>query len=532
MTTRITDDQLDLAVSRLLHGDSPANILDSFPAEAADLRPLLYAATTLETLRPIEMPAAESLASDRNDFLAQVTELQLQPVSPTPIVRLKGWLSQQLPRSLPTSTQQQKEIRKMSALVLKGVLILVIAFGSLGGTLAAAADSLPDSAVYPLKLAMEQARLSIRNDPGEQAKMHLAFAQERTQEMVRLAAKGEVPEEALLTRMQTHMYTAYQLAARAGEEQIQGLLTQARNMTQASGQDLDAAQEQAQERAQERLQQASGMMFRWQQEAESGLLDLGTFRWRFSLGGPCGDGDCDPPIGDGDQERQQYGPGGPPCEGEDCEPPLGDGDKEQNRFGPGNPPCEGEGCTPPSGDGDQLQHQYRLGGSSCEGEDCRPPNGDGNQGQHQYGPGSPPCEGEGCAPPDGDGDQQQYQHGPGTPPCEAAGCEQPGNGNQQQNQNQNTEQNQSQGDTQNQNQEQNGGGSSGQQSGGSSDSGGSNGEGGSGDSGGSDDTGGSNENGGVGDSGDSSGSGNSGGSNDSSGGSGNSNGSGGGNGRG
>ncbi len=497
MTTRISDDQLDLAVSRLLHGDSPANILDSFPAEAADLRPLLHAATTLETLRPVETPAAESLVSDRNEFLAQVTELQLQPVSPTPIARLKDWISQPRFRSVTTSRQQQKEIRKMSALVLKAALILVFAFGSLGGTLAAAADSLPDSAVYPLKLAMEQARLTFRNDPSEQAKMHLAFAQERSQEMVRLAAKGEVPEEALLTRMQTHMRTAYQLAAQAGKEQMQGLLTQARNMTQASGQDLEAAQEQVQERAQDRLQQASGMMFRWQQEAEAGLQDPGSFRWRFGPGGPCDAGDCEPTFGDGDQEQNQHGPGAPPCEGEECEPPYGDGDQEQHQFGPGGPPCEGEDCELP---------------------------GDGNQEQHQYGPGGPSCEGEECEPPYGDGDQQQnqYQHGPGAPPCEGEDCEPPGDGNQQQNQNQNTEQNQGQGDTQNQNQEQNGQGSNGQQSGGSVDSGGTDNAGGSNDSGGADDSGGSDNSGG---------SENSGGSNDS-GGSGSSSGSGGGNGRG
>ncbi|KPK07668.1 MAG: hypothetical protein AMJ56_13050 [Anaerolineae bacterium SG8_19] len=551
MTTRISDDQLDLAVSRLLHGDSPANILDSFPAEAADLRPILHVATTLETLRPVETPAVESLVSDRNDFLAQVTELQLQPVSPTPIVRLKDWISQQLSRSSSTSTPQQKEIRKMSALILKAALILVFAFGSLGGTLAAAADSLPDSAVYPLKLAMEQARLTFSNDPGEQAKMHLAFAQERTQEMVRLAAKGEVPEEALLTRMQTHMRTAYQLAAQAGEEQMQGLLTQARKMTQASGQDLEAAQEQVQERAQDRLQQASGMMFRWQQEAEAGLQDPGSFRWRFGPGGPCDAGDCEPPFGDGDQQQHQHGPGGPPCEGEECEPPYGDGDREQHQHGPGGPPCEGEDCEPPGdgkqqqnqyqhgpgappcqgedceppGDGNQEQHQYGPGGPSCEGEDCEPPYGDGDQQQNQYqhGPGAPPCQGEDCEPP-GDGKQQQnqYQHGPGAPPCEGEDCEPPGDGNQEQNQNQNTEQNQGQGDTQNQNQEQNGQGSNGQQSGGSVDSGGTDNTGGSDDSGGADDSGGSDNSGG---------SENSGGSNDS-GGSGSSSGSGGGNGRG
>ena len=57
----------------------------------------------------------------------------------------------------------------MFALAFKFGLVLTILAGSLGGTLAAAADSLPDSAIYPIKLAIEQAQLTLKNDSAGQA---------------------------------------------------------------------------------------------------------------------------------------------------------------------------------------------------------------------------------------------------------------------------------------------------------------------------------------------------------------------------
>jgi len=357
MTTSINDDLLDKAVSRLQIGQTADEILDAYPAQADDLQPLLQAAEAMQTARSLEKPTTESLLSDRNDFLSKVTELQLQPVSPSLLVRLKSWISQKTARPSPALSGQQKETRNMSFLALKLALILVVAFGSVGGTFAAAADSLPGTVVYPLKLAVEDIRLELTQDPFDQAIMHLEFAQERIQEMVRIAAKDDVPKEGLLTRTQSHMSTAFQITALASDEEMRELLTQIHKITGASRSDLELAQEEAQAQIQERLQQASSMMAQWQRETENGLQDPEYFRWLFGPGGPpCEGDDCQPPYIDGDQEQNQhqYGPGEPPCEGDDCQPPYGDGDQEQNQNqnGPGEPPCEGDDCQPPYGDGD------------------------------------------------------------------------------------------------------------------------------------------------------------------------------------
>ncbi len=311
MTTHISNDLLDLALSRLQQGDSAADILAAYPTQPEALRPLLQTAVALDALRPVHMPTYEAMVSDRNDFLAQVTELQLQPVSPNPLVRLKDWIFQHRSRSSSIKDRQQKEIPNMSALVIKVALVLAFAFSSLGGSLVAAADSLPNSVLYPLKLAVEEAQLAFRNDPADQASLHLAFAQERAQEMARLAAKGDVPQEAMLNQLQTHMRTAYHLAAQTSDEKMERLLTQARDMTLTQERRLEQAQEKTNEQAQNRLQEASNQMAFWQQEAEDGLLDPQQFRHQYQHRledgpGPCVT-DCEPPVRDQlqDQSREQ-----------------------------------------------------------------------------------------------------------------------------------------------------------------------------------------------------------------------------------
>jgi hypothetical protein len=503
MTTRVNDELLDQAVYRLRLGQSADDILKAYPTLEDTLSPLLQAADRLRAVGTVEKPDAEFLLTDRNDFLAEATRLQLQTVSPNPLRRLKGWIYQKTAWSQLTLSGQQKGNRKMSTLAIQAAIILVVAFGSLAGSVAVAADSLPGTVLYPVKLVVEEARLALDQDPADKATMHVEYVQERIREMVQLALKGEVPEEQLFVRTRTHMRIANQLTSQLGDQEMRELLTLTQIVAESSRSDLENAQERAQVQLQEHLQQASSMMAQWRHEAEYGLQDPDYFRWRYGPGGPpceaddcpplygdghqeqyqrgpgeppCDGDDCQPPYGDGDQEQNQnqYGPGGPPCDGDDCQPPYGDGDQEQyqHQYGPGEPPCDGDDCQPTYGDGDQEQnqHHYGPGETPCDGDDCQPPYGDGDQGQsqHQYGPGEPPCDGDDCQPPYGDGDQDQSQHqyGPGEPPCDGDDCQPPnGDGDQGQSQHQNSEQNQTPEDTQNQNQEQNGGGSDRPQSG-------------------------------------------------------------------
>jgi hypothetical protein len=446
MTTELTE-TLDAALEQLLAGEATPGILAQHPNQAEALAPLLDAAASLEVIQPVEMPAAESMAADRDDFLAQFGDLGQQPVSPGPLLRLREWIAHHVPRQFPDLTLQQKEQRRMSALLVKATLIISMAFGSAGGAAALAANSLPDSPLYSAKLAMEQTRLHATSDPAEQAALHMVLAGVRAQEMERLALAGDVPDEATTLRLQMHLNQAFQVAAGLPDDDMLGFLAQARQTIESQEQALEQVQSRVSEPAQEPLRQARQVLNRARQDVETGLADPLTFRWRHAKNRPdeapsqptvvpapghnhnCASGDCEP-AGDQHQygpQSDQLGPGepggNPDCDG-DCEP-TGD----QHQYGPqpdlpgpsepgGNPDCDGD-CEP-VGD----QHQYGPqpdqpgpgepgGNPACPTDDCKPV-GD----QHQHGPQPDlPGPGEPGGNPDCDGDCElvgdEHHNGPG-----------------------------------------------------------------------------------------------------------------------
>ena len=345
----ITDDMLDSSLGQLQAGESPSRILGSYAAYAESLGPLLEAASALKSIDPIEVPTHQALTHDRNDFLASVTGLQLQPVSPSPLTRLKGWILFNIPWLFPSTGRQRREVRQMSFLFLKAALIFTIVFGSVGGVMVAAEDSLPGSPIYSFKLAREQARLAMNSDPAEEAALHLNLAQERVQEMIQISAQGEVPQDATLTRLQTHMNEAFRYTAQTADEPMEALLIQAQEMTLSQEQALTQAQDQANEQAKSKLKETARQMSHWRLEAEEGLQDPLQFRLSHSNNRPedapgpgqHGDnpdctGDCDQ-DGDGNQNGQ-----------DSEEPPFGSGPGEPG----GNPDCTGD-CDQ-DGDGNQY----------------------------------------------------------------------------------------------------------------------------------------------------------------------------------
>ncbi|MFC1976041.1 DUF5667 domain-containing protein [Chloroflexota bacterium] len=447
MTVNLTD-IVDTTAKRLISGEPIPIILADYPTQAEVLQPLLHTAAMLETLRPVEIPSPESLQADRDEFLAKVTDLQQQPVSTGPLNRLKEWIVHNFPWHSLNLAQQRKEQWRMSSLFIKTMLIFSVIFGSVGGTAVYASNSLPDSPVYPLKLTMEQVQLALTTDPIAQANIHLNLAQERTQEMERMAQQGSVPDNATLTRLQQHLNQAFQLAAQLPNEQMQGLLTQTQQMLQTKTQQLTQTQAQVNEPTQEALRQANQLLNQAQQEAEAGLQDPRTFRWRHTHGqdseppgGPCASEDCEP---EGNQNQQQNGPPpeapAGPCETDDCEP-VGDQNQNQNQHQhqnqngsqaqePGGP-CPTDECDPA---GDQIQnqnqnqHQHQNDsqspepGGPCLTDECEPEGDANHYGQQADRPGAPHndpnCEGD-CDPV---GDQHQN----GSPPEEQPGPGEPG----------------------------------------------------------------------------------------------------------
>lgn len=425
---------LDTALAQRRAGEPLPSILARYPQQAEMLQPLLETAVVLHALQPVEMPAAESLQADRDQFLAQVA--RMQPASPSahPLQQLKRWLVQRVPRPFPIFVSSQKEQRPMSTLLVKSALILTMLFGSVGGTAVVASDSLPNDLLYPVKLVMEQTRLKVTADAAAQANLHLELAQERVQEMVQLALAGNVPDEATMTRLQQHLNQALHLAAQLPEPEMVALLNQTQALVQTQEQRLAQAQERVGTSAQERLKQANQLLKQTGQEARAGVEEPQTFRWQHGYGeppatpprqtGPC-DGDCDPA---GDEHRHgpqpdQPGPGepggNPDCDG-DCEP-AGD----EHHYGPqpdqpgpgesgGNPDCDGD-CEP-AGDEhhygpqpDQLGPGEPGGNPDCDG-DCEPV---GDEHHHGPQPNEPGSNSDADNGQNGDGQNGDGQNGDG-----------------------------------------------------------------------------------------------------------------------
>lgn len=390
MSTHLTD-TLDIALERLLAGEPLPDILANQPVQADGLESLLYTATLVQTLAPVEMPAAADWQVDRQQFLAEVAQFRSQSVSAGRLVRLKEWIVHTLPQQLSLPVSQWKEQRRMSILLIKATLIFGLIFGSVSSTAVLAANSLPDSPLYTLKLAMEQTRLTLTSQPGDQAELHLSLARVRTQEMAQLALAGKVSDQATLTRLQQHLNQSLNLAAQLPDGPMLDLLTQARQMVQSQQQQLLQTQAQVGQPARAALGQATQLLDQANQDIEVGLQDPQTFRWRYTHpqvppsptlapepgsnqpgGSPgCPTGDCQP-VGD----EHPYGQAG------DTLPPGGG-------WSRGNPqlPCDGDDCRPVGDEhhygqaGDTLPPDYPAGpgqpgggqpGGPCDGDDCRP----------------------------------------------------------------------------------------------------------------------------------------------------------------
>ncbi|GAH90833.1 unnamed protein product, partial [marine sediment metagenome] len=101
--------------------------LQSYPEQAAELKPLLQTALVVKKASAIQ-PRAEFKAKARYQFRSALQEVASRGSRP-----FFGWL----PRW---------------ATVVTIVLVLLLAGG---GTVAAASNSMPDSPLYPVKLATE-----------------------------------------------------------------------------------------------------------------------------------------------------------------------------------------------------------------------------------------------------------------------------------------------------------------------------------------------------------------------------------------
>jgi hypothetical protein len=173
----------DVCLERMRRGESIEACLHDYPAEAEELEPLLIAAVYAHnTFRPPSLSPEARQAIQRKLHQAVAAR---QPVL------------------------QRRPRRSFGPMVMRFALALVVALLSLGGGVAAAQTSLPDSFLYPLKRMSEDVRLRLASSPAQRARLHLDFAATRSAEILALVSSEQ---ETVNSSLVDDLDQEYQLA--------------------------------------------------------------------------------------------------------------------------------------------------------------------------------------------------------------------------------------------------------------------------------------------------------------------------------
>lgn len=164
---------LDECLERLLvGGETLEQCLQRYPEQASELEPLLETALIIKEASAVQ-PRAEFKAMASYQFRSA-----LQEAVSLKERRLFGWLPQWA-----------------TAVVI--FLILLLAGG---GVVAAAAGSMPDSPLYPVKLATEEVQLMLTPSELGRAELCASFADRRVAEIIYMADRGDAHQVELITQ--------------------------------------------------------------------------------------------------------------------------------------------------------------------------------------------------------------------------------------------------------------------------------------------------------------------------------------------
>ena len=426
---------LDQALSREKAGRSRELVLQEFPGHGKRLDPLLNTASILVCLKPVPQPDAAAQQDDRRQFLQALNQLEQKTVSPGLVNRINQWIEAVNLSTALIPKYPLQEKRKMSAIFVNLTLMFALLIVSAGGTVAAATQSLPDSSLYPLKLAVEQVQVDLLANPEEIASRYLVMAENRSQEILHQAHQGRPVQDGTTLRLQEHLNTALNYSARLGETEMASILARAQQMIHKQLQEMEQIRFQLRLHQQDPLAEPVRILQQTQARVQAGLEDPVAFREqaRYGFGEAGGNPDC--PLGEclptGDANHYRYRRGNPQFRinrarvGNSQPPeelPLTAGPKSASEE------CPNESCIPI---GDEHRYgQESESGSAGPGEpggnpdpdcsDCEPSGDEHKYGQQPEQPGSgEPGGNPDCT--DADCDPQGDQHQEGQPPDSGEG---------------------------------------------------------------------------------------------------------------
>ena len=168
----------------------------------------------------------------------------------------------------------------------RSLLIVALALGGTGATAFAAQSSMPDDALYPVKLLTEDIRLSLTADPVEAFNYLLNLAEERSREVTGLTEQElPVPQEVTL-RLQTHLHQALNQAAQMDEPAMIQAMQQIQTMAQFQFQVMEQTRSQTQNQEGGELEKAQQTMLQAESAAQGALDDPAIFRTREGVNRP------------------------------------------------------------------------------------------------------------------------------------------------------------------------------------------------------------------------------------------------------
>jgi hypothetical protein len=128
------------------------------------------------------------------------------------------YVSKPVPQRLTLQNYFQNLIRSgkvrfaMAPTLISMVLALALFLGGSGISVVAAQNSQPDNILYPVKLLSEDIQELFTIRPQEKLNLAIYLSQKRLDEISQVLEKGEIPDETVLSRLQNHLMTAFQLA--------------------------------------------------------------------------------------------------------------------------------------------------------------------------------------------------------------------------------------------------------------------------------------------------------------------------------
>jgi len=206
-------DILNDCLERLSRGEPIEQCLARYPDRAAELEPLLRTVRAAREAAAIS-PSADFRARARYQFRAALHDAAVKK-QPLPILK-RGWAV--------------------------AMLTVGLVFASGGGVALAATNSMPDSALYPVKLATEQLQLAFTDSAEGKVELCADLADRRVAEIVYLAANGDTTDLELATQRlddklnELVVFVSTEPATTAGTEEVAPTM-----MMTAEGPDMSSA---------------------------------------------------------------------------------------------------------------------------------------------------------------------------------------------------------------------------------------------------------------------------------------------------